>query len=732
MTEPLPLLLAGPIVRRAGSDEVCFWIAVSKEIEDGQVNIVPYDDKCEILGRLVDSKSTFPVTTSFQQVRLGKNIWMILFKVQPHSDNAAQHLPREFPKDVILAYDIKITTKNGGETNAISKLVPNLGYGPDDTDLYRLPSFVIGEKNRKIIHGSCRRPGADVEDVFISLDLELDSNALNRLERPASLILTGDQIYADHVDIHLFERISKIAKEVFGYVEKIPIDGRGYPADEISYNPDKMGIRRTKLYDQKISDRKYLTARGFSRIGFSTEDGEAHLLSFAEYASMYLVVWNEKLYERYQADSTSYEDYNFYQRPKSSYEHQGLRDFHLAVKACRKVMANCSTYMIFDDHEVTDDWNLDKPWRAITSNHQTSRRIITNALAAYWCFQAWGNDPSMFEKGFHVRIGPRSFYRFQDKDFLQVVLEYLCELEKSSLIRSSKIELGEDLLLNYYWAFMTATNPKALCVDSRTRRDFPDGKSVILHGEIAWPILHSLINNSGFKKNDVMLIVLPTPLIVHPILPIAQRYEIKRHGDYAADKEGYHSNPSQIAEFLNRLHSFYPSSIVICSGDVHFSSIISGIYVYGKSKNKAGGIKSDWSIPIIQITSSPIKNLKKELFEELTPLVPKSSLGNIGESLVRWCRFELILEKKNDIGGLAEIIEQIPGDLGYSTFIYEPNICVVTMPTRNGKFEAVFIGRKHGTKKSIIKLTTNKNVILTEYRKRDALGYILPRGYDFS
>ncbi|HEX5976360.1 MAG TPA: hypothetical protein VFY68_03735 [Nitrososphaeraceae archaeon] len=28
----------------------------------------------------------------------------------------------------------------------------------------------------------------------------------------------------------------------------------------------------------------------------------------------------------------------------------------------RRVLANVSTYMIGDDHEITDDWNITKEW----------------------------------------------------------------------------------------------------------------------------------------------------------------------------------------------------------------------------------------------------------------------------------------------------------------------------------------------------------------------------------
>ena len=63
--------------------------------------------------------------------------------------------------------------------------------------------------------------------------------------------------------------------------------------------------------------------------------------------------------------------------------------------------------MIFDDHEITDDWNLNLAWEkrvydtAPPASRPTAlgRAIIRNGLAAYAVFQAWGNTPEQFARG---------------------------------------------------------------------------------------------------------------------------------------------------------------------------------------------------------------------------------------------------------------------------------------------------------------------------------------------
>ena len=65
----------------------------------------------------------------------------------------------------------------------------------------------------------------------------------------------------------------------------------------------------------------------------------------------------------------------------------------------RRVLANIPTYMIFDDHEVTDDWNITYKWQKLTRGNALGRSVTRNALAAFTIFQYWGNNPRACRKG---------------------------------------------------------------------------------------------------------------------------------------------------------------------------------------------------------------------------------------------------------------------------------------------------------------------------------------------
>jgi hypothetical protein len=57
----------------------------------------------------------------------------------------------------------------------------------------------------------------------------------------------------------------------------------------------------------------------------------------------------------------------------------------------RWLFSTVPSVMIFDDHEVIDDWNTSASWRADISEHSWWRERISAGLASYWVYQHLGN-----------------------------------------------------------------------------------------------------------------------------------------------------------------------------------------------------------------------------------------------------------------------------------------------------------------------------------------------------
>jgi hypothetical protein len=76
-----------------------------------------------------------------------------------------------------------------------------------------------------------------------------------------------------------------------------------------------------------------------------------------------------------------------------------LEWFYRDLPRVRRLLANIPTYMVFDDHEITDDWNISPKWAKTTRSSALARATIRNGLAAFTLFQHWGNDPLAYRPG---------------------------------------------------------------------------------------------------------------------------------------------------------------------------------------------------------------------------------------------------------------------------------------------------------------------------------------------
>ena len=75
------------------------------------------------------------------------------------------------------------------------------------------------------------------------------------------------------------------------------------------------------------------------------------------------------------------------------------RRFRAGLPRVRRALANVPTYMIGDDHEITDDWYFSRQWRERVFTRTLGVDIIRNGLIAYTVMQAWGNDPRRWSQG---------------------------------------------------------------------------------------------------------------------------------------------------------------------------------------------------------------------------------------------------------------------------------------------------------------------------------------------
>ncbi len=251
-----PDLVLGPLVRHVGSDDATIWVETSRpctvEVSAGSATFA--EPTFQVAGHhyaLVIVEGLASGASVPYEVRLdGRRAW-------PPVDHP-------YPPSVIPTIDPEGTFR--------------LAFGS-----CRSPSAVPVED-----------PGGSGEDVLAAYARTL---AARRAERPAALLLLGDQVYADETSEEIVARI------------RARRDTRRAPGRQVA--------------------------------------------DFEEYTWLYREAWSDP--------------------------------------DVRWLLSTVPTSMIFDDHDVIDDWNTSRSWRAEMARRRWWDARITGALMAYWIYQHLGN-----------------------------------------------------------------------------------------------------------------------------------------------------------------------------------------------------------------------------------------------------------------------------------------------------------------------------------------------------
>jgi hypothetical protein len=382
----LPLILCGPILRRTEADSVTVWLALK---EPRTVTLRVYSHAAP--PSPVSLKEELRGTR--RTVQVGQHLHVVAVTAQPLSAdlpltpgtvyfyNLFFSAPGidEVPETADEHLNAPNVFELAGATSSDTLQPSGLSYSLE----HRLPSFSLPPQDLnklRIIHGTCRKPDGVGIDAMPALDEIIDQSWPVADERPHLLLLNGDQIYSDDVANTVLFLLMDADKSLMGWSEGLP-----HVTSSDSLKPDK----RTDVV-QKLAK-------------LTTQDPENHLLRLGEYYAMYLFNWSDVVWpvqfpsfeEGFPQDWISELD------PQGTYneERSTVLEFRRTLKNVRRAMANVPTYMMFDDHDVTDDWNMLRDWCERVYASRLGRRVIMNGLLSYAVFQAWGNTPDQFSAG---------------------------------------------------------------------------------------------------------------------------------------------------------------------------------------------------------------------------------------------------------------------------------------------------------------------------------------------
>ena len=628
----LPQVLAGPIVRRVTGTDVSVWVAL-RSAADVKLSVWQGPQRSTGVGAVEGGAPLVAVGTATTK-ELGA-----AFHVAVVTAKATIALQ----PGTIYSYDLGIGADGllslgllRDETSAqrLADVDPSaplhlaLGYELDRLPTFATPAPVLADL--VLAQASCRRTNAAGPDAMGYLDDLIRDHRLDIRRRPQQLFLTGDQIYADDLSGCLLPQVNALGRELLGFTETLPIGNTQRPVD---------------LTEFPIGRRRRLV-REIGR--FSTNDGMHHLLSLGELYAMHLLVWSPRLWrplatadeafvpsDRIEANHLS--DWETYyaaqdrkpgdegktplqlwrQAQEKDYLEEVMRTevFRAAVPRVARALANCATYMIFDDHEVTDDWYLSRSWRSKVITAPFGRAILRNAYAAYTACQGWGNDPAAFV---HEAAAP--------KPKNEELLETIEGIGKARALTPASVDKLDQLLgltepvKNPEATFhYSVPGPRHLVrvLDTRTRRTYRGrlGPPKLLGGSLDAQLPAGPLADG----RELLVLISPVPILmpqaidalVQPlasgIVDFVSNAKRKAEADHNGppvsgaekfDVEGWAGDEESLLALIQRVAT-YPNTVVL-SGDVHFASGVSLDYWNGQEPTV--------DARIVQLTSSAVRN----------------------------------------------------------------------------------------------------------------------------
>jgi hypothetical protein len=269
----------------------------------------------------------------------------------------------------------------------------------------------------------------------------------------------------------------------------------------------------------------------------------------------------------------------------------------------RWLLSTVPTAMVFDDHDVRDDWNTSEAWREEVRRLPWWPDRIVGAYMSYWVYQHLGNlSPDVLaHDGLLAKV--------VDAEDGGAVLRAFAE-------RAANDVDGQHESL---WSYVRDLGRARLVViDTRSGRILHHGQRSML-GEGEWQAIEDWL------RGDVehLLVASSLPLILDHLLHDVEQWNealaggswgsrVARLGEklrQGADLEHWAAFPESFTRLVTRLgevaegkHGSAPSTVLVLSGDVHHSYVAPVTYPGDNSGADAG------RSPVVQVTSSPMRN----------------------------------------------------------------------------------------------------------------------------
>jgi hypothetical protein len=291
--------------------------------------------------------------------------------------------------------------------------------------------------------------------------------------------------------------------------------------------------------------------------------------------------------------------------------------------AVRWLLSTVPTVMIFDDHEVHDDWNISAAWVADMRALPWWDERITSGLASYWLYQHLGNlSPD------ELAADPVYLEVREAEDATAVLREHARRTDRrSGGWRSS-----------YYRDLGRA---RLLTIDSRCGRVLEPGRrSMLAEDEWRWVSEHA---TGGF---DHLLVATMLPFTLPPAAHHLEAWSealcdgawgrlaaragerLRRAIDlehWAAFHRSFNRLGTLLGEVADGSRGERPAAVVVLSGDVHYA------YLTEVLPHRPAAAAS----PIYQAVCSPYRNEVAGTLRMASRLAFKAPVTGVARGLAR-------------------------------------------------------------------------------------------------
>ncbi|MBA2446324.1 MAG: alkaline phosphatase family protein [Nocardioidaceae bacterium] len=299
--------------------------------------------------------------------------------------------------------------------------------------------------------------------------------------------------------------------------------------------------------------------------------------------------------------------------------------------ANRWLLSTLPSSMIFDDHDIRDDWNTSLAWRhEMEATSWWGERIVAG-LASYWVYQHLGNmspaDRATDEVWQQILAGQESAAASDLGDVLDEL--------------AARVDAQPE---SYRWSHARQIGHcRLIVIDSRAARILQDDKRSILDDdEMHW------LDEQLHGDVDHVFIGTSLPYLLSPGLHQLEAWSeavaagawgrrLKGFGEkvrrtidmehWAAFQDGFREVADMVCELADGKRGVAPATVTFLSGDVHNS------YVCEVDRGLAVDVQG--SSRILQAVCSPIRNPLPRVVRQATAIASKSIGSGFANRLAR-------------------------------------------------------------------------------------------------